>query len=428
MLSLEPLPMKEAEQFWADKVKLGMGEFNKLSREAKVRAFAISGIAKGQELETVFSALSKAISKGTSFGDFKKDCASIFEKRGWTGKRAWRVDNIFRTNIQTAYSVGRWKQIQAVKDEFSYLLYSAVNDTKTRPIHLALNNKVYPVDHPFWDTWTPINGYRCRCTTVPLNENLAKRMGYKVETDDPTNSLIEPIDPKTGNRMPAVQLLPDPGFGFNPGKVVWGGMVDSAQSRQSYKVMQNLPGPADYRRRALNNVRPASISGLSAGALLAEGLSDAEYKAKFVELYGEELVVKDKLSEPVILSLRSFQINKSQTGGVGAVAPEWKFHKRGHGAMIPLLQDVLENPYEIWLTPQVSESGQVRLTKRYVGLWKTTDKKKVAGLMVFEVERGVFKGVTAWVPKKKSGKMADLNYAERQRRGVLLYPGRRRTP
>ena len=29
--------------------------------------------------------------------------------------------------------------------------------------HRALDGKCFPVDHPFWHTWFPPNGHRCRC-------------------------------------------------------------------------------------------------------------------------------------------------------------------------------------------------------------------------------------------------------------------------
>ena len=93
-VDLTPLPMAEAQAFWADKVQLGPGEFAKLSAEAKVKAFAVSGIARGDELTTVFEAIRRAIDQGTTLADFKKECGAIFERRGWTGKRTWRVDNI----------------------------------------------------------------------------------------------------------------------------------------------------------------------------------------------------------------------------------------------------------------------------------------------------------------------------------------------
>ena len=218
-VSLEPLTMEAAARFWRGKVKLGPAEFRKLSDEAKIRAFAVSNIAKGDELDTVYKALQAAIEEGISYGEFKKRCAEIFARRGWTGKREWRVQTIFRTNIQTAYNVGRYQKQKELAEYFPYLQYNAVNDRRTRPTHRALDGKVFPVDHPFWDTWYPPNGYRCRCSTLSLTEGQVKRQGLTVETQDPTDTPVEIANPVTGEKMTVQQLLPDPGFDHHPGKV-----------------------------------------------------------------------------------------------------------------------------------------------------------------------------------------------------------------
>ena len=221
-VALAPLPFEQAKQFWADKTQMSPAEFNRLRGEAKARAFAVSGIAKGDELSTVYNALQKSVDTGTSFSDFKRDCAPIFERRGWTGKRAWRVDNIFRTNIQTAYNVGRYQQMMEVVDTFPYWRYDGINDARTRPTHLAMHGRVFRADSPVWDTWYPPNGFRCRCSVTPLTEGQVKRRGLKVETWDPSGETVFPIDPQTGMRSPVpVQLLPDPGFAYNPGKAYW---------------------------------------------------------------------------------------------------------------------------------------------------------------------------------------------------------------
>lgn len=407
--------MKEAVRFWADKVKLSPSQFSKLSDEAKLLAFAVSGIAKGDELETVFNTIQSALSEGISYGEFKKGCKDIFERRGWTGQRAWRVDNIFRTNVQTAFNVGRFKQMKAVANIRPYWKYSAVNDRRTRPTHAALNGKIFRHDHPFWDTWYPCNGFMCRCSVVSLSERQVKKRGLKVETDDITGTLIEPIDPKTGNKMPARLLMPDPGFSYHPGKSVYGGIVESSgKTAGTLKPLPNLRKPEDYRRKALKNVKPSEIADIDENILLPGKKSDAFYKAKFIKQYGQEKVLKDASGEPVILSLRSFLVDK--TPGAKEV---WKFSKSGHGESIPLMEDMLKNPYEIWLTPQIDEKGKIRLTKRYICLWKTADKKRIGGVGVYEVVKGVFQGVTNFIPFKKV--LPDLKYVEKQRQGLLLW-------
>ncbi len=414
MIDLRPLPMEEARQFWAGKVILGPGEFAQLSAEAKVRAFAVSGIARGDELSTVFAALQKAINQGTGFDRFKEEAAEILQRRGWTGRRAWRIDNIFRTNIQTAYSVGRYQQMMEVADARPYWQYSAVNDSRTRPTHAAMDRKVFRHDHPFWDSWYPPNGFRCRCGVITLSEDDVREHGLEIEERDPTGKLIEPVDPLTGRKLPARLMMPDHGFKNHPGKAAWGGLAEADGRPAKWLPLPGLKGPADYRRPKLANVRPAQLADLDEAALLAAGQSDDYYRQAFMALYGEETVLTDATSEPVILSLRSFMADK-ETGS-------WKFAKGGHGEIIPLLRGMVEQPFEIWLTPQKNEAGQVRLTRRYISLWKTPDKKRVGGLAVFEVVDGVFQGVTAFAPLRK-GK-PDLRYLEAQRSGLLLTKGR----
>lgn len=417
-IKLEPLAMKDAVAFWKDKVKLSPGEFSKLSDAAKVRGFGVSGIAKGAELETVFNSLSRALKDGISFGEFKKECAVIFEKRGWTGKRAWRVDNIFRTNIQTAYNVGRYKEAMAVAHKRPYWMYDAIMDSLTRPAHRAVDGKVFRYDHPFWDTWYPPNGFRCRCGYITLSEREVRRDGLIPETEDPTGTLVKPKTPD-GKEMPARLLMPDPGFAHHPGKAVWGGVVDKAAERV-FPVALALKGAADYGRRNLTNVRPSDISDIDASGLLPAGMSDDDYIRAFKERYGEEQVIADALGDPLILSLRTYLSDKRP-----GVKKRWKFVKTGHGETIPLLSEMVRAPYEIWLTPQQTKSGRIRLTKRYICLWKTADKKRIGGLAVFEEVGGVLNGVTGFLPISEDGR-PKLDYLDEQRVGVLLYPKRKK--
>lgn len=411
-LKLKPLPMKAAEKFWEDKVLLSPGQFRRLSDAAKVKAFGVSGIAKGSELTTVFEALERAISEGISFDEFKKSCGDIFSRRGWTGVGAWRVDNIFRTNIQTAYNAGRYKEMMDVKSMRPYWQYSAVNDSRTRPAHRAVNKKIYRHDHPFWDTWYPPNGFRCRCTVVTLSEREVKRDDLKVETEDITGHLVEPTDPETGNKMPARPLMPDPGFSYHPGKTVYGGMAESAAKPGRWTAMSGLRTPKDYRRKALKNVKPSEIADFDETMLLPAKKTDDFYKAEFIKRYGQEKVIKDAAGEPVVLSLRSFMADKKKG--------TWKFKKPGHGESIPLLDAMAKQPFEIWLTPQKNESGRVRLSKRYISFWKTSDKKRIGGIAVHEAVNGVFQGVTNFLPVKRN-KLPDLKYVERLRQGILLW-------
>ena len=49
-------------------------------------------------------------------------------------------------------------------------------DASTRPEHAMLNGLVYRYDDPFWQSFYPPNGWRCRCRVVALSDyNVQKK-------------------------------------------------------------------------------------------------------------------------------------------------------------------------------------------------------------------------------------------------------------
>ncbi|WP_051284373.1 phage minor head protein [Desulforegula conservatrix] len=427
MLNLEPLAMQEAVDFWKSKILMSPSDYRNLSEEAKIRAFAVSGIARGAELETVFNSISRAIETGTTFDDFKRECASIFERRGWTGLGAWRIDNLFRTNIQTAYNVGRYRQMMEVADDRPYWMYDAVNDSRTRPAHRAMDGKVYRYDNPVWDTWYPLNGFRCRCSVTSLSESQVRRMGLNVEEGDPTNTLVETRDHRTGNVMPAFQLIPDPGFSYNPGRSAWGGIVDNSMtsSRNMLHTMPDLRGHADYRLPAVRNMAglpelPELLPDIS--SLKAEGLTNSqveqfyrnEFQTAFGITKGEEAILTAPDGESVIISERIIQ------GKGGRV----KITKGDRGQYIPLFHDTASSPDEVWLTPMKDDSGKILLRRRQFKFWRGQNEN-VSGFAVLDFDKGVWTGVSIYDVQDSQEHPVDmenlLDGPLGYRRGLLLY-------
>ena len=137
---------------------------------AKYRAmgFSIAGIASIDQLQRVKDSLDRALRRGETFTDWKKR-QSVQTLRFPKG----RLDNIYRTNIQGAYEAGRCRVLR----RFPYLEYSAVNDSRTRPSHAAMDGTILPADHKWWKTHRPPNGFRCRCTVIGVTEAEAKKRG-----------------------------------------------------------------------------------------------------------------------------------------------------------------------------------------------------------------------------------------------------------
>lgn len=424
MIKVSPLPMQEAIEFWRSKVQLGPAEFNALAAEAKLRAFAVSGIAKGAQLETVYQSLRKGLEEGASFADFKKECRVIFERRGWTGRRAWRVDNIFRTNIQTAYNVGRYKQLQAAKATRPYWMYDAVNDRRTRPTHRALNGKVFPADHQFWDNWYPPNGFRCRCGVTSLSARQVEARGLTVESEDPTHTYVHPINAVTGQPDPVpAQLLPDPGFAYNPGKSYWQGVTPGAGEGEVLPLVDKAVcgKPGDYAEErckpSLAEIDPRHVRPYTDKDLLPAGMAPETYVKAFLREFGIDDLDGEKIITLPGESGRVLPVNKGLF--VDRRDGSWKIEKAGRERYVKLLARTIKDPYEAWLVP-AEVSGRTYAAINLIRLFGG-EPGKIGGFVVWSLVGDQWMTATSFVaaPGRKEQKL--LNYLEGQRVGRLLY-------
>lgn len=233
--------------------------YGKLPLEARNKAFSVAGVARLDQLQAVRASLDAALAAGQTFAAWKKTAAA----KG-LGLPAHRLDNIFRTNIQSAYMAGiaRQQESPAALAARPFFQYDAINDSRTRPAHAALDNVIAPADSPFWRTHTAVLGYRCRCTRIALTEAQAMARGY------------DPAKP-----LPDVQ--PDPGFAGHPlADDGWAG-VNAARAQ---RLERAAPGPV-REAFVLRYVPPAEIVGrnldqpavIEAAASLRREIGDVDY-------------------------------------------------------------------------------------------------------------------------------------------------------
>lgn len=155
---LKPLPFEEAIKFFGDKVLLTSKEYYALSEESRARAFTVARVAKMDILEGIYESVDSAIKDGETLKDFQANIDGLADVSGWVGLEAHHSELVFRNNIQTSYGAGRFTQLDKVKEKF-YAEYNAIDDSRVRETHFWHNGKIYAVDHPFWDQWTPPNGH-----------------------------------------------------------------------------------------------------------------------------------------------------------------------------------------------------------------------------------------------------------------------------
>lgn len=321
------LAPEAALEFWRSRIPMTRDAFDQLAEAARTRAFTVAGLAKESQVAEVMERLNAALQEGQSFESFQASCAGLFSGRGWSGQNPWHMENVFRTNIQTAYNAGRYQQMAQVARERPWWRYVAVDDDRVRPSHRAMHGKVFPADSPVWSTWFPPNGYQCRCTVENLSQRQMERYGLHPEEQDP-------------------EFAPDEGFAGNPGADFFGSL-DDVRRKALAEDYADLPLPS-------TPVAPlAKVAPSPETPRLARGLSPERYGEAFVDQYGARaMVFPSPDGEPLFVSARAYQEGLPM------------------GDLIPLWRDLAAHPREIWLFGRKGQkSGKVRLVKRHVHQW-----------------------------------------------------------
>lgn len=203
---------EKAIEYWKSKIPLSSKEAEKLAKEVKERAFYVAGLAKLDQVNLIYNALLEALRNGHSVETFKKNIAGLVKDKGWDSRR---IETIFHTNMQTAYQAGRWKAIERNKKSLPYLQYSSVLDNRTRPSHAVLHGLVFPVDHEFWGSHYPPNGFNCRCTAIQLSRYQTEKRGLEIQKEIPKS--LKYTDTQRDVEISVIPK-PDPGFEGNVGK------------------------------------------------------------------------------------------------------------------------------------------------------------------------------------------------------------------
>ena len=195
--------------------------------------FTVARSAGFDILKDIHAELMKAMESGTTFTDFKRNLEPILQKKGWWGTTTVtdpmsgekktvqlgsirRLQTIFDVNMRVSFAQGRWEQQQSVKEDFPYLRYEGILDSRIRPLHEAWHGTILPMDHPWWKTHYPPNGWRCRCDAVAVSDDDLEENGWQV-TDIPADGApVTWVNPATGEVMEVPAGI-DPGWAYNPG-------------------------------------------------------------------------------------------------------------------------------------------------------------------------------------------------------------------
>lgn len=192
--------------------------FKELTGSQKHTAYAIAGATKLDLVTDVHKLLLDILKTGGTLADFRRDFYPLIKQHGWSidGSKSWRTQLIFNQTMRSSRMAGAWHKIQANKKERPFLVYFVIDDSRLRKDHKAWKAIVLPVDHSFWLTHYPPNGWGCRCYVVAMSQRDLDRLGLKV-TEAPEIEMTERINTRTGEVLGTAPKGIDLGWDYNVG-------------------------------------------------------------------------------------------------------------------------------------------------------------------------------------------------------------------
>lgn len=194
-------------------------------------AFTVAKATEADVLAAFRATIDDAISRGLGFEDWRASLEPRLKSLGWWGPRGVsdpetgkvakvdfssprRLRNIFWSNMRAARAAGQWERAQASKDVLPYLLYNRTTAADPRQEHLDWVGILLPIDHPFWQTHFPPNGWGCKCSVRQVGRAEARRLGGV--SADPVVETTPFVNRRTGEKVD-VPVGIDPGWHTNPG-------------------------------------------------------------------------------------------------------------------------------------------------------------------------------------------------------------------
>lgn len=231
--AFDVVPEKAIAYFQAKGLKPTFSYAEMLDQEHD-KAFTVAKMMNVDMLAQVRASLDSALANGTPFKEWADSITPILQSGGWWGRQEvldpltgqpivaqlgspWRLETIFRTNMQSAYAAGAWQEIEAQAEIAPFLMYDAVDDFRTRPLHASWDRKVLPVKHSWWNSHYPPNGYNCRCGVIQLSAEEVEALGLQVAREAPDDGTRKWVNPRTGDVQYVANGI-DPGFEHNAGK------------------------------------------------------------------------------------------------------------------------------------------------------------------------------------------------------------------
>ncbi len=284
-----PPPEEALDFFRAKKLKPGF-DYRDTWKEEHQAAFTVAKAMQIDILADIRSALDDALANGKTFEQFQRELKPTLAAKGWWGigtefdpvsgqprevhlGSPRRLRTIYETNVRQARSAGREERLQRTKATHPYAIYEVGPSENHRADHLSWHGVCLPIDDPWWDTHTPMNGWGCKCTKRAISKTVYERLqrtgipdptasqivndkglptGHrqrrtiKIQTSAPKVKYRDWLNKRTGEMVKVPKGI-DPGFDYNPGSAGRQAALDEQlrAKQKAFDGKEPAPAPAE---------------------------------------------------------------------------------------------------------------------------------------------------------------------------------------
>jgi SPP1 gp7 family putative phage head morphogenesis protein len=164
------LPATEQAEYLRGLTAVTKATFDGLSQQYRKLAFTVAGVSDVRLIQKIRDTLAEVTQRGGTKADFDKAVRQLTTDAGVQQLNAFTLDTVFQTNMQKAFSLGRYEQLThpAVVAALPFWQYMTVGDDRVRPEHRVLDGFVAQATDPVWNKIYPPNGFNCRCIVIAI--------------------------------------------------------------------------------------------------------------------------------------------------------------------------------------------------------------------------------------------------------------------
>ena len=276
----------------------------KIWAEEHALAFTVAGMARDDILAALRDGLTEVIAGKLSREEWLAGARARLIKAGYWreegekgGITPSRLQLIFDSNTANAYHGGRWQRLEERRETHPYLMYLTKRDHRVRPEHRAWEGLILPIDHPFWQTHFPPNGFRCRCAVLgvtqaeydQLRRDGGQFAGGTVKFDNDIDADLESLDPGfaynpgiPGSRAAALQRLAEEKAARQTAKAAETGAQNKDEAKIAAKTAVSTtaePHVFIHRNPGLEHLPTTDRTSIEDAALGANADGNAQLKA-----------------------------------------------------------------------------------------------------------------------------------------------------